>query len=207
MAVETKVPASDGTINKDPFWFPSSGADFYALIDEGVSSHDSDTTYIENRFSGSLTWAIFRTAAAFAIAEGNTIDKVSVSGVARFTNSGPPSIGTYFGIFTGTTRRQATITTPTDSYAVGTVDWLTNPATSAAWTLEEVNATDATTAHRLVVYGSDGFGIGGRMTSYAGRLRLTALEISVTYTEGGGGGGGVISQYPYYSMLMGGAGR
>lgn len=72
-----------------------------------------------------------------------------------------------------TTNRDASVSQPTTTLGTRTNTWATNPNTSAAWTVAEVNGTDGTNP-------INGFGIIGPDSNPV--WRLASIRLSVTFT-------------------------
>ncbi len=172
MATQQRVPTGDDSVSSTFTLYPTSPTTRYDKVDDAIGSPDDDSTYIEgtNNAGG---YACF-TFAAFTIPAGSTIQSVAVTYRAKETGVGASS--SYGCIKTGTTQRTSSGADPGGSYSDRTVTWTTNPATSAAWQVDEVNGTDSETTHRLTA-----FGIGG--TDWAPDTRFTQVYCTVTYTE------------------------
>lgn len=174
----TKVPTGDGAVSD---WGRSAGcasSDFDCL-DDPVGSPDDDTTYCVQTAAGGSANELF-TYADFSITAGSTITNVGIFMRAMQTGSG----GTIRGrIRTGaaTDTNSATPNTPGASYADdATFVYTTNPTTTLAWTVDEVNGVDVDSSLEQ---------IGGRIAStVSGEVRVTQLYGFVTYTPPAGGG-------------------
>ena len=169
MATITRYPTGDESASGTWTVYPTSPTTKWDKVDEVTA--DNDSTYIEGASTGAYACSTF---SAFDVPAGATISEVRVYYTMRKT--GTPVASGYPCIKTGTTQRIGTASgNPTQSYVGYSAAWTTNPATSAAWEVDEVNGTDAETTHRLTA-----FGVGGSDMSPS--LRFTQVYCVVTYT-------------------------
>ena len=112
----------------------------YLNVDE--ESHDSDTTVVYE--AGATFRRDFYNIDNSGIGAG-TITKITVYNIAR-ANTTPTQTNLKVCIKSGTgagapdTASESAEKTTTDTYASYDNEWATNPATSAAWTWEEIDA-------------------------------------------------------------------
>lgn len=119
-------------------WPSSTGGDNASTVDETVS--DADATYNSTNVAGAID-LFFHTSSG--LPPGTKITKITVTVVARKEATGTAtSIKTYVQHGLGLGALASTPQTFTDntSYQTFSVDYATNPETSLAWTVEEVDA-------------------------------------------------------------------
>lgn len=117
-----------------------------------------------------LTW----TFAAFSVPAGSTGISVDVLYYDKDASSGTNNEGARLKVggsyYNATTHNPATTCTSRDDA------WATNPKTSAAWTAEQVNGTDASNPLQA-------FGINS--TDTTPNIQLGSIRLQVTYTAPG----------------------
>lgn len=165
MSQVTWQPSGEGNVIE---WSPLSGTDNAAMVDETVAGHDGDTTYNQNN-TGNNAYDAFTPNRSASVPAGATINFVRVRVVAMTTSANTGlnaalNVGGAFDFY------NAGGFTATGSYATYSHDFTTNPNTTAAWTVAEVNGTGGTQLLGFGYRGLDG-------------LRVTAVELIVDYTE------------------------
>jgi hypothetical protein len=133
MATQTRLPTGDSSV--DNGWSSSSGTTKAADVDDPVGSNDGDTTYA---FKNGANANQLHTFDPFTIPTGSTGITISVVYFGRRTST---SLTINPRLRVSGTTYEGSGAVPGSSYASRQVDWATNPATSAAWTVSEANAT------------------------------------------------------------------
>jgi hypothetical protein len=126
------MPTSDSSVNWDTV-FPASPTTHYDKLDE--STYDSDTTYVTTATSADRD--VFGMADV-STPSGTPAYDIQVWAWAKKANGG--SMNLQFGMVSGGTDYSAYSGTLTTSYLNYSAGWITNPKTSAEWTLAEINA-------------------------------------------------------------------
>lgn len=174
MATQQRVPTGIGTASN---WQLGAGTDRVDAVDDTIGANDGDTTYIDTTVSGQRQDYTF---SAFTVPAGSTISKVTLYGYFKFVGTGA-QIRLNLRNELGTFSEDADQTVASSaSYGVLSRDLTTNPWTSAAWTVNEVNSNSAT-SNRIAE-------IEVRSIAPNTAVRCTSFYIEVTYTESGGGG-------------------
>jgi len=163
MATQDRVPTGDGNAT----WSLSSGSTRWELVDDAVGAPDDDTTYIY--VTGMFALQIL-TYADFAITS-TSINKVVVTYRMRHLTGN--STQGRAEIYVGITPYAGSYNNLTDTYTDYTEEWLTNPATAAAWTEADVEGTGGNPLEQWRVRNN--------LTSGAESVRCTQTYISVDY--------------------------
>ena len=151
------------------------GASAHLVLDDPVGSPDDDSTYIENTDATNAN--IDCTHTDFVLSGAASVD--DVCHVMRCMETSASSGQARHLIYVNGTRYNGTTQNPGSSYTTYTDIWTTNPATEAAWTIAEVDGSDATNP-----YDSK---IGVRaLTGVGESVRLTQMYACCNYTETGG---------------------
>ncbi len=131
-----------------------------------ITANDGDTNYISDTTLNNAQTYVFANA---GVPAGSTINSISVVAYAK-ASSGTPTIKfrTEKGNGNNNLRDSATNITLTNTYTAYTNQMTTNPFTSAAWTLAEVNSW---TSHFGVI-----------KTSSTGTVAVTQIYVVVNYT-------------------------
>jgi len=140
------------TIQKDNAWGTTgcSSSVSYQCVDDPIGSYDT-TTYIA-RSGGSGQYAIFGFS-SFTVPAGVTIDYVRATYVAQKSGSGSPSLNAVLKV--GGTSYLSSSQSLTSSWVTYTQDWLVNPQTNAAWTINDVNGTGPYPLQGMGVYSTN----------------------------------------------------
>lgn len=166
MATQTRTPTGDSSV--DNGWSSSSGTTKAADVDDAVGSPDDDTTYA---FKNGANANQLHTFSAATIPIGATSITVSVVYRARRTST---SLTVMPRIRVGGTTFEGSGAVPGSTYANRQVDWATNPATSAAWTVPDVNGTGSNPLQE--------FGYANTQTTAGEEARVTQVYLLFTYT-------------------------
>ena len=145
---QNRVPESDNETSGTWNIVPSAPATFFDKIDE--TTYD-DTDYVAGNVSGS-GYKLFNFS-PFTIPAGATITDVTVYFRARDYSSGTNNIRAY--IKAGGTTDDGGSVNPGSSWTTYTGTWTTNPKTSAAWTIADVNGTGTNPLQEFGIYSSD----------------------------------------------------
>ena len=167
MATQDRVPTGNGVYDEGN-WTPNTGTDNYAVVDDPVGAPDDDTTYVQNIAAAAFNRITF-TFAAFAITS-SAIAKVTVKARCKSNNASGDEIRFYLVVSGAKAGGTAALT---NSYGNYEADWLTNPATAAAWTEAEVEGTDPT--NPLAEF--------GLRNQTIATYTMTQCYCTVTYTE------------------------
>ncbi len=135
-----------------------------------ISSHDGDTTYMENTAAngGDDRVHLFKKRPFLPIPAGQTITNVILRAAGRRVSGASSTARTRLRI-SGTTTTNSTLFTmisPGTTYQTGSVTFTTNPVTGNAWTPEEVEEMEIG-----AIIDADGAGV----------HRITALFLEVNY--------------------------
>jgi hypothetical protein len=165
-ATQTALPSGDGVVTGSGWSvFPSSPTTKFDKMDDPVVSPDGDSSYIQN--SNNAVSALF-TYSAFTVPAGSTITDVTVHYNAEYTGATPHTAS---AIYVNSVEYNGSLITPSATYADYSDTWSTNPSTSAAWTVADVNGTGAHPLTQFGVYGENSKG-----------KRWTQVYMVVTYT-------------------------
>jgi hypothetical protein len=165
MTTITRAPTSDTGTAGDVAY--SSGSTGYTLVNDHPDSADPLTTYVQlGTTANSAIWFGF---ASFSVPTGATVNSIVVNYYDEEPSNGQNQAaarllvgGTHYA---ATTHQVATTTTSrTDT-------WTTNPDTSSAWTVDQVNGTGANNLTAFGVIGTDSNPV----------WRLGSIEIVVDY--------------------------
>lgn len=175
MATEILRPTADGYLSEMD---PSQVGDHYACVDEAVVNYDD---YVD-MWSGH-GWDFFELANPTNIQAGDTINNVTVCAVVDMSFAADPELPDLgkLGVYVGSTRYEST-SFDIDYEEADLVQrsWATNPATSAAWTLSDIQSLQAG------VYGEN---------AGAYSLRFVQVYVVVDYTAASAGS-------PMYAYLQ-----
>jgi hypothetical protein len=137
------------------------------MVDE--TSPDDDSTYIY--YSDAIGRQLF-TYTDFAVPSGSTIDNVKV--VARAKRAGTYNVSLRHYVRVNDTNYYATTThSMYDDYRTNTTTFTTNPATTNAWTVDEVNGVGT--------YALQEFGIGSLGMTEGETVNCTQVYIQVEF--------------------------
>jgi len=156
---KTRVPTSDFSVQ----WTPSVGTDNYATIDEYPATNDGDY----NTQVSPNVWEDIFGFIAFDVPVGSIINNVAVYIRGYKISSGMCAGGLYVGTWYPATLISLHDGVPFEEMAF---TWSTNPATSLAWTVSDVNGTGANPLNYFGYKGSGTFN------------RISRLYIIVNYT-------------------------
>jgi len=162
MATATLRPNGVGDLTQLHYNSPDND---YTAVDE-ADPHDGDATYLyENGYSEHIDLYHFPSLHAGV----GVVSGIELFHVARKSATGSAETRVLFK--TNGTIYQSGLIYPTSSYTLYSVEWLTNPDTSNAWTIAEINALQG--------------GLMGRaINSTPNSLPyITQFYIVVTYTE------------------------
>jgi hypothetical protein len=165
VATQTRQPTGNHTTTG---FTGSSGGNQWEDCDEGVAAADDDTTYIFRQDSAANHEFTYT---AFSIAS-SSIASVTIRYRARRTAAGPATVAST--IIIGGTRFNGTNNAQAVTYATFEEVMTTNPATLAAWTEADVEGTGANPIQA--------FGLRGAALSVGEEVRVSAVEIEVSYT-------------------------
>lgn len=166
MATQTRVPTSD--VSSSGTW--NHATNKYTYVDEGVDANDGDTTTLTQTVGGSGT--IYLGFSAFTIPAGSTITQLQYRSVFKILSDLDPSKTATQRITVGGTGYNGTVHTLTTTWTTYTSTWATNPKTSAAWTVDDINGSGANPLQNF------GFALNGTSDLFS----ETARELIVTYT-------------------------
>jgi hypothetical protein len=163
MALQTRAPTSD--VEQTAGWTGSNGTRWQALDDH------PDTTGADYLVGGTTAGRVTLAGDAFDVPAGSTITGVTVRNIMQRTGS--QSTNARHTLRVGTTNYfSAGFNAANGVWTEYTNDWTTNPATSAAWTVDDVNGTGANPIA--------GFGVS--MTDASPQVRWSSSQIEVEYT-------------------------
>jgi hypothetical protein len=117
-------------------WTPLSGTDHFAMVDDNPP--DEDTTYV---YSDTTANRDSYQCQPLGIPAGATIMAVGVTAITRKLDVGSRSLAPF--IRTGGTDFDGTTVSPSFDWNAQQAFWELNPDTVAAWTVAEVDATEA----------------------------------------------------------------
>jgi hypothetical protein len=134
MATQSRLPTGDGDTDYPGLMtpVPSSPSTLYDKVDDPVGSPDDSSTYLS--FNTYYHWQLF-TFSAFSVPSGAVISKVTLN--LRIYGWQYPIIkvnGSVYIVGCDTSNAQ-------NVWATTSQDWTTNPATSVAWNVSDVNGT------------------------------------------------------------------
>ena len=138
MATEILRPTADGYLT-DMEAYPE--GDHYACVDEAVADYDD---YVDI-FGGSC-WDFFELGNPANIQAGDTINNVTVCAVVDMGGAADPELPDLgkLGVYVGSTRYESTsFDIDWGQDVLVQRSWATNPATSAAWTLSDIQSLQA----------------------------------------------------------------
>lgn len=176
MATEILRPTADGYLT-DMEAYPE--GDHYACVDEAVADYDD---YVESFVASA--WDFFELGNPANIQAGDTINNVTVCAVVDMSSAADPELPDLgkLGVYVGSTRYESTsFDIDWDQEDLVQRSWATNPATSAAWTLSDIQSLQAG------VYGEN-------EGTYD--LRFVQVYVIVDYTAASVGGS------PMYAYLQ-----
>ncbi len=161
-ASSTTVPSSDGgTVGT---WTPSSGGTLWNMVSE-FPTPDEDTSTVFTAAVGTVTFNF----SPFNLDTDNTIDSVAVTWRVKKVGGINGTKGAL--VVNVSTYMPAPANGPLISYSNFTSTWTTNPATSLAWTVADVNDTNGNGLKRM------GFSV-----SLGGNDTFTQTYLMVNYT-------------------------
>lgn len=157
MATDTRNPTSDEAASGT--WTGSAGTRYQSVDDHPDSSGADFLTH--GTTAGNITFGF----SAFAIPAGSTSISVAVDYYDRKTASQAAQAAGRLKI--GASYYNASTHNPSTTRTLRTDTWSTNPATTAAWTVSEVNSIAA-----FGMYSGDA----------SPTIELSSIQLSVTYT-------------------------
>lgn len=164
--VQQELPNVDISATWDVI-YPTTPTDHYDKVDDPIGFNDGDSTYIQ---TGTANEDDIFGFSAFTIPSNSTGISVTVHVIAkraaRGTNNITPRLRVNANNYSGTG------CTAGPSYGDCSYTWTTNPNTSAAWTVADINGTG----------GAPLQGLGMRSTDITPNPRVTQVYIEVTYT-------------------------
>ena len=164
MSTQNRAPTGDGTVTGT---VSGSAGQRFTLVDDYPNTSSSDALTF-----GTATSAINFTYSAFTVPAGSTGISVQVRYVDGEAASGANNCGGRL-IVGGANRNAATHNPSGTSGTLREDNWSTNPSSTAAWTVDEVNGTAG--SHALT-----GFGINSSDSNPT--FWVASIEIQVTYT-------------------------
>jgi hypothetical protein len=167
MATQTRLPTGDGSTSA---WTALGGGSKFSEVDDPIGTPDEDTTYVSRVNTAGTQLYTF---SAFAVPSGSTINFVRV--FARMRMAAGSATAALILRVNGT-NSVINVGAQTASYADETNDWLTNPNTGLAWTVDDVNGVGADPLQEFGHRTDSGFGAGEEM-------RCTQCYAEVDYTE------------------------
>ena len=138
MATETLRPTADGYLNEMNS-YPK--RDHYACVDEAMIDY-ADYVDVWMWYG----WDFFELANPTNIQAGDTINNVTVCAVVDMGSAADPELPDLgkLGVYVGSTRYESTsFDIDWDQDELVQRSWATNPATSAAWTLSDLQSLQA----------------------------------------------------------------
>lgn len=163
MATMTRTPTGDhGSYSQ---WDALGAGSKYVEV-AAVGEPDDDTSYI---YTATAYKRQLFTFSAFTVPAGATIESVTVTIRCRGASVSAEARPT---ILAGSILAATGSKLYTTSYSEKAQAWATNPATSSAWTVDEINGTSGSTLN--------GFGV---QSEDANEIRCTQVTCTVTYTE------------------------
>lgn len=167
MGSDTRAPTSDIAVTGS---ITGTANSRYTYVDDYADTTPTD--YLE---FGTATSTIVFGFTAFSIPSDATITNVQVQYYDAEPSNGTNSVAGRLRV--GSTDYNASTHNPSGTtYTSRTDTWTQNPATSAAWTYDEVNGTDATTTHRL-----NGFGVHSGDSNPV--FRVSCIRLVCNYTR------------------------
>jgi hypothetical protein len=173
---QTQIRFPTGDYSSSGTWTvsPANPTTKWDKVDE--DPHDSDSTYLTlGTTSGTPTgYALFSFSPAFSVPAGATNIDLTIGYVARDDPSGSSGNNLSAAIRAGGTDYLTTDAgaNPGNSYALRTYSFATNPKTSSAWTVDDINGTGSNPIQAFGVNSSD-----------ANRpIRITQVYAQVSYT-------------------------
>lgn len=165
MAEITRSPTSD--INVVGAWSGTAGSR-YQNVDDYPDTGDTDRLNLQNAGGGSISFGF----AAPSVPGGSVINSVKVRYHDYKAGAGAVSMGGRVRVG-GVGYNHVTLHDAVNGVVTAREDvWTTNPATAAAWTLDDVNGTGANPLQ--------GFGIGATDADPA--IRFTGIQLAVDYS-------------------------
>jgi len=172
VTVETLRPNAAGTYTELQYQYPDSGA-HWDKVDEETA--DDDSTYVRCiDYMDGIQRDTYNLPSS-SIPVGSVINKITVKkrvrsdfprGVAPLSLSDALII-THGTLYVGTGRR------PPDTYTNYADEWVNNPFTGAAWTIDEINA--------LEIGDREGWGYNPVMDIF-NACRMTQIYVEIDYT-------------------------
>ncbi len=166
MATLTREPTSDFATGGGVAY--STGSVGYTLVNDYPDNADPLTSYVQFGTSNNSFIAFGFTA--FNIPVGSTINFVQLKYTDEEPSNGQNSVAGRLRI--GGTYYNAITHNPTTTTTARTDTWTTNPSTSAAWTVADVNGTGGNPLEYFGVIGPDSNPV----------WRLGSIQIEVDYT-------------------------
>lgn len=159
------APNADGNYTA---WVAGTGSGGYAEIDDFASNpttHDSDTSYVKTSTNGDVESAQCQSLSDVGVTGVGTVNGVIAYAVMRDTGT---ACARRVGIRSGSTDAWLSPLDDANSYQSWAILRTTDPATSAAWTYDGVNAAEP---------------MAGHSQAEARELRLTALVLVVSISN------------------------
>jgi hypothetical protein len=170
MATVSRAPTSDEAVSGT--WTGGVGVR-YAIVDDYPDTTPTDTL-THGTTAGNITFGF----SAFSIPAGSTSISVQVRYYDDEAATGANNVGGRLKV--GGNYYNAATHNPSTTQTARSDNWATNPKTTAAWTVAEVNGTDGTNALQA-------FGIVS--TDANPTFFITSIEVQVTYTPPSVGAG------------------
>lgn len=156
------------TAGNRPFvWVKYAGGDHYAQLDETTSGGDGLTSYVATITAPEYDRFSMSNVPVGCSGLVKSITSVQVWSLEAM-DSGSGNANIRFGVYIGSTYYEGDTYSPTTSFVNRTKTWTTNPATTSAWTLSEVQA--------LVIY--------LHTTDAAPRPLVTQMGVLITVNYG-----------------------
>lgn len=156
-------------------WASNNGGNKWDDVDDPVGSPDDATTEIILTGKSGQCYQSFIHDVPAVPDDVTSIDKVSVFSRWKCTTGTAYNTTVYIQHKTTDTPHQTAVSSITSSYSSKTTDWLTNPATGAAWTVSEIKAQAGD---------NDLYSYGVKAYANSRVYCVTQCYLSVTYTGG-----------------------
>jgi hypothetical protein len=191
MSTLSRLPTGNGD-QESTFWgYRRTG--FWQDVDDAIGSPDMDWSYIVSYAPSAFRYMLF-TFTGFSVPAGSTITNLIITSYSRA--GGGEATLEKGAIKVGGTRYYATEQTiaASENYSYYTFTWTQNPATSATWTVDQINGSGTYALQQIGVAVQD-------TANEAVNTYVTQIYGTVTYTEGStafaiggaGAGGGEMS--------------
>jgi hypothetical protein len=161
---QTRAPTGDEAVSGT---WTGSASTRYTLVDDHPDSAGTDSL-THGTTAGNITF----TYTAATIPTGANISAVRVLYYDQKTASQGATVGARLKV-NGTYYNAATHNPANGTWTLRTDEWATNPNTSAAWTVTDVNGSGAAPLQAIGIVSSDA----------SPTIRLSSIMLEVVYTE------------------------